>query len=63
MAQLQDDASFVRVSRMARRTNYVSLGLYAISVPLAFVHPALTLALAFAVAAIYFLPNAWLGEK
>ena len=48
---------------MARRKNYVSLGLYAISIPLAFVHPALTLGLAFAVAAIYFLPNAWLGEK
>jgi uncharacterized membrane protein len=63
MAQLKDDASFVRVSNMARRKNYVSLGLYAISIPLAFVHPALTLGLAFAVAAIYFLPNAWLGEK
>ena len=63
MAQLKDDASFVRLSKMARRKNYVSLGLYAISIPLAFVHPALTLALAFTVAAIYFLPNAWLGEK
>jgi uncharacterized membrane protein len=63
MAQLKDDASFARWIRRARRKNYVSLGLYAISIPLAFVHPALTLALAFAVAAIYFLPNAWLGEK
>ena len=63
MAQLKDDAHFVHLSRVARRKNYVSLGLYAISIPLAFVHPALTLALAFAVAAIYFLPNAWLGEK
>ena len=32
------------------------------SVPLAFVHPAITLALCYAVAALYFLPNAWLGE-
>jgi hypothetical protein len=33
-------------------------------VPLAFVHPALTLALAFLVAAIYFLPDAWIrGSK
>ena len=63
MAQLKDDASFARWIRRARRKNYVSLGLYAISIPLAFVHPALTLALAFAVAAIYFLPHAWLGEK
>jgi hypothetical protein len=33
-----------------------------VSVPLAFVHPAITLIIAFTVAAIYFLPNAWLGE-
>jgi uncharacterized membrane protein len=63
MAQLKDDASFVRRTKVARSKNYVSLGLYAIAIPLAFVHPALTLGLAFAVAAIYFLPNAWLGEK
>jgi hypothetical protein len=31
-------------------------------VPLAFVRPAITLALCFAVAALYFLPNAWRGE-
>ena len=34
MAQLKDDASFVRLSKMARRKNYVSLGLYAISISL-----------------------------
>jgi len=31
-------------------------------VPLAFVHPAISLVLAFVVSAIYFVPNAWLGE-
>lgn len=38
------------------------MALYAVSVPLAYVHPAVTLAVAFLVAAIYFLPNAWLGK-
>ncbi len=63
MTQLTDEASFARLTKRAMRKNYVSLTLYAISIPLAYVHPAITLALAFTVAVIYFLPNAWLGEK
>ncbi len=61
--QLVDDAAYRIVGRRAAIKNYVSLALYAASVPLAFVHPAVTLFLAFTVAAIYFLPDAWLGEK
>jgi TMEM175 potassium channel family protein len=61
--QLKDDADFLRLSTAAKRKNYVSLALYAVSIPLAFVHPALTLALAFIVAAIYFVPSTWMGEK
>jgi hypothetical protein len=38
----------------------LSLALYSISVPLAYVHPAITLSLAFIVSAIYFLPHAWI---
>jgi uncharacterized membrane protein len=60
--QHKGEATFDATSRRAARKNYVSLTLYAVSIPLAFVHPAITLALAFAVAGMYFLPNAWLGE-
>jgi uncharacterized membrane protein len=56
------EAAYAIMRTRAAWKNYVSLALYAISVPLAYVHPALTLAIAFIVAAIYFLPNAWLGE-
>jgi hypothetical protein len=61
--QFRGDAAYEAVARRAARKNYVSLSLYVISVPLAFIHPAITLALTFVVAGIYFLPNAWLGEK
>jgi uncharacterized membrane protein len=61
-AHFNDDPGYAAMSRRAAAKNYVSLALYAVSIPLAYVHPAITLALAFVVAAIYFLPNAWLGE-
>lgn len=63
MAQLENEADFARLTQRSMRKNYVSLTFYALSIPLAYVHPAITLALAFSVAGIYFLPNAWLGEK
>ena len=46
----------------ARRKNLVSIGLYALSVPAAYLHPAITMGLAFTVAAIYFLPEAFMGN-
>jgi uncharacterized membrane protein len=60
--RLAHDPDYRRVARRAAIKNWLSVALYAASVPLAFVHPAITLALCYAVAAIYFLPNAWLGE-
>jgi TMEM175 potassium channel family protein len=60
--QLADDPGYRRVGRRAAIKNWLSIALYAGSVPLAFVHPAITLAICYVVAAIYFLPNAWLGE-
>jgi uncharacterized membrane protein len=60
--QLVHDPDYRRVGRRAAIKNWLSIALYAVSVPLAFVHPAIALALCYAVAAIYFLPNAWLGE-
>jgi uncharacterized membrane protein len=61
-AQHKSEATYAKTHARAAWKNYVSMALYAVSVPLAYVHPAVTLAIAFLVAAIYFLPNAWLGE-
>ena len=61
--QLAHDPAYRRTGRRAAIKNYLSIAMYAASMPLAFVHPAITLAICYAVAAIYFLPNAWLGEK
>ena len=61
---LEEDADYRVVGHRAAIKNWNSLMIYAASVPLAFVHPALTLVLAFLVAAIYFLPDAWItGRK
>jgi uncharacterized membrane protein len=60
---LKDEPQYARMSRRAAAKNYISLVVYAVAVPLAYVHPALTLALAGLVGAIYFLPNAWLERK
>jgi len=60
---LKDDADYHVVARRSAIKNWLSLALYAASVPLAFVHPAITLALAFLVAAIYFLPDAWISRR
>jgi TMEM175 potassium channel family protein len=60
--QLMHDPLYRPIGRRAAIKNYLSIALYAASAPLAFVHPAITLAICYAVAAIYFLPNAWLGE-
>jgi uncharacterized membrane protein len=61
--QLAHDAEYRRIGRRAAMKNWISIALYAASVPLAYVHPAITLVLAYVVAGIYFLPNAWLDEQ
>ena len=60
--QLDGDPAYRAIGRRTAIKNYVSVALYAASVPLAFVHPAITLTIAFIVSGIYFLPNAWLGD-
>jgi hypothetical protein len=47
------------VARPGTNWQLPAIRIYAISVPLAYVHPAITLSLGFIVAAIYFLPHAW----
>jgi uncharacterized membrane protein len=62
MAQLRGDKKFLRVADRAVLKNYFSLVLYATAIPLAFLHPAISLANCFGVAALYFLPNAFLAR-
>ena len=44
------------ITRAAMTKGYVALGLYGAAIPLAYVHPAISLALIFTVAVMYFLP-------
>lgn len=62
MAQVRGKKEFSRMARRAVWKNYLSLALYATAIPLAYVHPAIALANCFAVAALYFLPNAFLAR-
>ena len=43
--------------------NFISIALYALSVPAAYLHPAITMVLGFAVAGIYFSPETLLGDR
>jgi len=61
--ELRDDGRYEALRGQARRKNYISIGLYALSVPAAFLHPAITMVLAFTVAGIYFLPETLLGGE
>jgi len=60
--QVKDEAAYRAIWTRAVRKNTLTILLYAAAVPLAFVHPAISLMLGFAVAAVYFIPNAWLGQ-
>ena len=62
MAQLREK-KFARMAHRAVWKNYVGLTLYALAIPLAFVHPAITLAICFAVAGVYVLPNLFLKRE
>jgi uncharacterized membrane protein len=59
----QDDPHYRAMSERAAFKNYLSIGIYAASIPAAYVHPAITLTAAFVVAGMYFLPNAWLEGR
>jgi uncharacterized membrane protein len=61
-AELRSDGRFDLLRSQARRKNTISIGLYALSVPAAYLHPAITMVLAFAVAGLYFLPETLLDN-
>jgi len=60
--ELRADGRFEALRDSARRKNFISITLYALAVPAAYLHPAITMVLAFAVAGIYFLPETLLGD-
>jgi uncharacterized membrane protein len=61
--ELKNDGRFEMLRDSARRKNYISIALYALAVPAAYLHPAITMVLAFAVAGIYFLPETLMGDR
>jgi len=60
--ELNSEGRFDLLRTQARRKNLISIGLYALSVPAAYIHPAITMVLAFAVAGLYFLPETLLDN-
>jgi len=56
--ELKHDDNYLVFRSQSLRKNLTSIALYALGVPAAYVHPAITLALAFSVAGLYFLPEA-----
>jgi TMEM175 potassium channel family protein len=58
----QEDAALRVKIGAARKRNWLALGAYAAAIPAAYVHPAISLALIFAVAMLYFVPEASLRE-
>jgi uncharacterized membrane protein len=60
--ELKNDERFAAFRVQAHRKNLISIGLYALSVPAAYIHPGLTLVLAFIVAGLYFLPDTLLDD-
>lgn len=59
-ARFKDDLQYAIASRPAFRKNLLSVGLYCIAIPGAYLSPALSLAIIAAIVISYFLPNAWI---
>ena len=53
-------SEMVLLERAARRKNYIALSIYAVAIPAAYYHAAISLALIFLVALIYAIPSLWL---
>jgi uncharacterized membrane protein len=58
--QFEEDAHLHGLSRAGMLKNLVALGLYAVGIAAAYVHPGLTLAIIFIVALMYVVPTAWM---
>jgi uncharacterized membrane protein len=55
--RVKDDPEILALRASAGRKNWASIAIYAVAIPAAFVHPAITLALTFVVALIYADPR------
>jgi uncharacterized membrane protein len=53
------EEEWVRLRRAAQRKNLISIGIYAIAIPIAFYRTTLSLALIFLVALLYAIPSLW----
>ncbi len=58
-AQFPVDPHFTAANRPAFRKNLVSVGLYCVAIPGAYLSPAFSLAIVALIVIAYFLPNAW----
>ena len=58
----KDDPVYQAAHRVAVKKHYVGIAAYLIALPFAFVSPYIPVAVVLAVAAAYFLPDAWVGE-
>lgn len=56
--QFGTDAELIAMDRAASKRNWVALVSYAVAIPAAYLHPAVPLAIIFAVSALYFVPKA-----
>jgi uncharacterized membrane protein len=61
--RLRDEAEFRRIDRAAQLKNLFATALYAAAVPGAYLHPSISLTLLAVIAAIYVVPEAWLGMR
>lgn len=53
------EEEWVRLRRAAQRKNLISIGIYAVAIPIAFYRTTLSLALIFLVALLYAIPSLW----
>jgi uncharacterized membrane protein len=59
--RLRHDPEFQPINRGARAKNLFATALYLVAIPAAYLHPAIALVLLAIIAAIYVVPEAWLG--
>jgi uncharacterized membrane protein len=53
------DTELQEMDRAANKRNWFAVGLFAIAVPAAYLHPSVSIAIIFCVAAVYFIPDAF----
>jgi uncharacterized membrane protein len=60
--EFKSDPVYLAAHRVAMRKHWISILAYAVTLPLAVVHPYIPVAAVLLVSAAYFLPDAWAGE-